>query len=72
MNIKELHLKLIAIGLLPIFIILTITLPDSTTKTAILGGIVFTAFVVSYIGMSMQRKEPNEHDELLAIPPKKS
>jgi len=72
MNIKEIHLKIIAIGLLPIFIILTFTLPDSTTKTVLLGGIIFTAFVVSYIGMSMQKKEPKEHDDLLAIPPKKS
>lgn len=72
MNIKETHLKLIAIGLLPIFIILTFTLPDSTSKTILLGGIIFTAFVVSYIGMSMQKKEPDKHDDLLAIPPKKS
>jgi hypothetical protein len=35
----------------------------------------FTAFVVTFIGMSMQKKEAKEAkepDDLLAIPPKKS
>jgi len=35
----------------------------------------FTAFVVTFIGMSMQKKEAKETeepDDLLALPPKKS
>jgi len=31
-----------------------------------------TALVVIFKGKSMQKKEANEHDDLLAIPPKKS
>jgi hypothetical protein len=72
MKIKEIHMKIIAIGLLPIFLILAITLPNNTTTTILLGGIMITALVVSYIGKSMQEKEANENDDLLAIPPKKS
>jgi hypothetical protein len=72
MKIKEIHMKIIAIGLFPIFVILAIALPDTTGKAILLGGIVITALVVSFIGKSMQKKEANDHDDLLAIPPKKS
>ena len=72
MKIKEIHMKIIAIGLLPIFIILAFTLPNTVTKAILLGGIMIIALVVSFIGKSMQKKEANEDDDLLAIPPKKS
>jgi hypothetical protein len=72
MKIKEIHMKIIAIGLVPIFLILAFTLPDSTGKAILLGGIMVTAFVVSFLGISMQKKEEKEPDDLLAIPPKKS
>jgi len=72
MKIKEIHMKIIAIGLFPVFLILTFALPNTTSKILLLGGIMVTAFVVSYIGMSMQKKEEKEPDDLLAIPPKKS
>jgi ABC-type transport system involved in cytochrome bd biosynthesis fused ATPase/permease subunit len=75
MNIKEIHMKIIAIGLIPIFLILAIALPDTTSKTILLGGIMITALVVSLIGMSMAKKDAKdakEPDDLLAIPPKKS
>jgi hypothetical protein len=65
-------MKIIAIGLLPIFLILAFTLPNTATTAILLGGIMFTAFVVSYLGMSMRKKEAKEDDDLLAIPPKKS
>lgn len=65
-------MKIIAIGLVPIFLILAFTLPDSTGKAILLGGIMVTAFVVSFLGISMQKKEEKEPDDLLAIPPKKS
>ena len=72
MKIKEIHMKIIAIGLVPIFLILTIALPSSATTAILLGGIMITALVVSFIGMSLQKKEAEEPDDLLAIPPKKS
>jgi hypothetical protein len=72
MKIKEIHMKIIAIGLIPVFLILASTLPDTTGKSLLLGGIMITVLVVSYLGMSMQKKEPKEPDDLLAIPPKKS
>jgi galactitol-specific phosphotransferase system IIC component len=71
-KIKEIHMKIIALGLLPVFLILAIVLPNTTTKVLLLGGIMVTAFVVSFIGMSMKKKEEKEPDDLLAIPPKKS
>jgi len=72
MKIKEIHMKIIAIGLLPVFLILAITLPNTVTKAILLGCIMITALVVSFIGKSMQKKDANEDDDLLAIPPKKS
>ena len=74
MKIKEIHMKIIAIGLVPVFLILAFALPNTATKAILLGGIMFTAFVVTFIGMSMQKKEAKEAkepDDLLAIPPKK-
>jgi len=71
MNIKEIHMKIIAIGLIPVFLILAFALPNTTGTSILLGGIMVTALVVAFIGMSMQKKEANEPDDLLAIPPKK-
>jgi hypothetical protein len=71
MKIKEIQMKIIAIGLIPVFLILASTLPDTAGKTLLLGGIVITVLVVSFIGMSMQKKEEKEPDDLLAVPPKK-
>ena len=75
MKIKEIHMKIIAIGLVPVFLILAFALPNTASTAILLGGIMFTAFVVTFIGMSMQKKEAKEAeepDDLLAIPPKKS
>jgi predicted lysophospholipase L1 biosynthesis ABC-type transport system permease subunit len=72
MRIKEIHMKIIAIGLLPVFLILAFTLPNTATTSILLGGIIITVLVVILIGKSMQKKEENEDDDLLAIPPKKS
>jgi hypothetical protein len=72
MKIKEIHMKIIAIGLVPVFLILAFAMPNSPATAILLGGIMITAFVASFIGMSMQKKEAKEPDDLLAIPPKKS
>jgi hypothetical protein len=71
-KIQEIHLKIIAIGLIPVFLVLASVLPDTVYKAILLGGIVITVLVVSFIGMSMQKKEAKDPDDLLAIPPKKS
>jgi len=72
MHVNETQLKAIAIGLVPVFLILAFVLPR-TASTVILSGVVMiTGFVVCFLGMSMQKKqEAKEHDDLLAIPPKK-
>ena len=72
MKIKEIHMKIIAIGLVPVFLILAYALPNTTTTAILLGGIMLTAIAVTFIGMSMQKKDAEEPDDLLAIPPKKS
>ena len=72
MKIQEIHMKIIAIGLIPVFLVLASVLPDSVYKAILLGGIVITVLVVAFIGMSMQKKEAKDPDDLLAIPPKKS
>ena len=59
-------------GLIPVFLILPFALPVNAGKAAVLGGIVITALVVSFIGMSMPKREVKEPEDLLAIPPEKS
>jgi hypothetical protein len=72
MHVNEMHMKVIALGLIPVFLILVFVLPK-TAFTDILAGIVLiTGFVVCFIGMSMQKGEAKENEDLLAIPPKKS
>jgi hypothetical protein len=71
MHVTEIQLKIIAIGLVPVFIILTFALPKTTTTIILLGAVMLAGFVVCYIGMSMQKKDAHEHDDLLALPPKK-
>jgi len=65
-------MKIIAIGLIPVFLILAFALPDTASTAILLGGIMITALVVAFIGISMQKKEAKDTDDLLAIPPKKS
>ena len=71
MKIKEIHMKIIAIGLVPVFLILSFVLPNTPTTAILLGGIMLTAIIATFIGMSMQKKEEKQEDDLLAIPPKK-
>jgi len=65
------QMKIIAIGLVPVFLILTFALPKTASTAILLGIVMITGFVVCFIGMSMQRKEAKENEDLLAIPPKK-
>jgi hypothetical protein len=71
MHINEMQMKIIAIGLVPVFLILTFALPKTASTAILLGIVMITGFVVCFIGMSMQRKEAKENEDLLAIPPKK-
>ena len=64
-------MKIIAIGLVPVFLILTFALPKTATTAILLGIVMITGFVVCFIGMSMQRNEAREKQDLLEIPPKK-
>jgi len=72
MTVTENQIKIIAIGLLPIFIIFAVTLPESLGITILLGCIVITALVAALLGRSLQKKEAGDPDNLLAIPPKSS
>jgi hypothetical protein len=72
MRIKEVHLKIIAIGLVPVFLILAFALPKTAATTILLGAVMFAGFVITFIGMSMQKQESEGNEDLLAIPPKKS
>ena len=72
MQVKEVQMKVIAIGLIPIFLILAFVLPKTATTAILLGVVMITGFVICFIGMSMQKQEAKENEDLLAIPPKKS
>jgi heme/copper-type cytochrome/quinol oxidase subunit 4 len=65
-------MKVIAIGLVPVFLILAFALPKTASTTILLGVVMITGFVVCFMGMSMQKQEAKETEDLLAIPPKKS
>ena len=71
MKVTELQLKIIAIGLIPLYFLFAFALPKSTATTILSGVVMIIAFVVIFLGISMQKKEPEEHDDLLALPPKK-
>jgi hypothetical protein len=72
MKITQMQLKMIVIGLIPVFILLSVLLPKTITTTILLGMVVITAVVISYLGMSMQKQEAGGDNDLLALPPKKS
>jgi uncharacterized membrane protein YobD (UPF0266 family) len=71
MQVTQVQLKMIAIGLIPVFLILTVIMPNTTTTTILLAIVVLTAIVITYIGWSMEKREAGKDDDLLAIPPKK-
>jgi high-affinity K+ transport system ATPase subunit B len=71
MQVNEIQLKVIAIGLVPVFLILTFALPKTTSTAILLGIVMITGFVVCFIGMSMHKQEAKKDEDLLAIPPKK-
>lgn len=72
MHITQVQLKMIAIGLIPVFFILSIIMPNTITTTILLAIVIITAAGISFIGWSMEKREAGEDDDLLAIPPKKS
>jgi hypothetical protein len=72
MNVTQVQLKMIAIGLIPVFLILSIIMPKTTATTILLAIVMITAIGISVIGWSMQKRETGEDDDLLAVPPKKS
>jgi hypothetical protein len=72
MHVTQLQLKMIAIGLIPVFFILSFIMPNTATTTILLAIVMITALAVSFIGWSMEKREAGEDDDLLAIPPKKS
>ena len=49
MKIKEIHMKIIAIGLIPVFLILAFALPDNAGKALLLAVIVITAWYLSQV-----------------------
>ena len=72
MHMSQLYLKMIAIGLIPVFIILSVILPKTFTTAILLAVVMITAIVISYVGMSMEKREAGEDEDLLALPPKRS
>jgi hypothetical protein len=72
MHVTQVQLKMIAIGLIPVFLILSFIMPKTTATTILLAMVMITAIVISFIGWSMQKREEGEDEDLLAVPPKKS
>ena len=72
MQVNETLLKVIAIGLVPVFLIISFVLPKTDSTVILQGVVMIIGVAVCLIGMSMQKQGAKEHDDLLAIPPKKS
>jgi len=71
MHVTQVQLKMIALGLIPVFFILTFIMPKNTTTDIMLAAVLITAIAISVIGWSMEKREAVvEEDDLLAIPPK--
>ena len=71
MHVTQVQLKMIALGLIPVFFILSIVMPKNITTTILLALVMLTALLIGLIGMSMENREAVEDGDLLAIPPKK-
>jgi hypothetical protein len=65
-------LKVIALGLVLVFLILSFALPKTASTAILLGVVMIAGIAVCFIGMSMQKQDAEEPEDLLAIPPKKS
>ena len=63
---------MIAIGLVPVFFLLTIIMPKNTTTYLLLAIVMLTAIVISFVGWSLEKRDAGNDDDLLSIPPKKS
>ena len=72
MQVTQVQLKMIAIGLIPVFLILSFLMPKNTTTTILLAAVMITALAISYLGWSMEKRDAGKDDDLLALPPKKS
>ena len=59
MKIKEIHMKIIAIGLIPVFLILAFALPDNAGKALLLAVIVITAWYLSQVCQCRRGKQRN-------------
>ena len=70
MQVTQVQLKIIAIGLIPAFFIIPAVMPRSTIATILQAGIVIAAIVVVYLGWAMEKREAAGDDDLLALPPK--
>ena len=72
MHVTQVQLKMIAIGLIPVFVLLTIFMPQNLTTNILLAAVMLTAVLISFIGWSQEKREAGKAEEdLLAIPPKK-
>jgi len=49
MQVNEIQLKVIAIGLVPVFLILTFVLPKTASTAILLGIVMITGFLVCLI-----------------------
>ena len=71
MQVTQVQLKLIAIGLIPVFFILSFLMPKNSTTMILLAAVMITALVISFIGWSMEKRDAGKDEDLLALPPKK-
>jgi hypothetical protein len=72
MHVTQAQLKMIAIGLILVFLVLSLLLPKTTGTTILSAVVMIAALVISYIGWSMEKREAGEDEDLLAVPPKRS
>ncbi len=75
MHVTDIQMKMIALGLIPVFIVLAVLMPKTPAAIVLSGIVMFAGFVACYLGMSMQKEETEDQEDredLLAVPPKRS
>jgi hypothetical protein len=72
MHVTQVQLKTIAIGLILVFLALSVILPKTTATAILLAIVMITALVISFLGWSMEKREAGKDEDLLAVPPKRS
>jgi hypothetical protein len=71
MQVSQVQLKMIALVLIPVFLILSLVMPKTTTTAILSAAVMVSAIAISITGWFLQKRETVTEEDLLAVPPKR-